>query len=153
MKERREKKWLSFFLSVVLMCTMLPGNWSFAEEKSKVILTGFEELEELDYETIVQGTKLEDLELPKELIAYGYDEETGDESQASEIRVEVEKWQVKEKDAEEKIDYSIELATGTYTFFPVIGEEYKLAKDVKLPRYKLKIVEPETEPITEAPTE
>lgn len=169
MKEIFRNRILPFLLSVVTALSLFPGAAAFAEEGPKTVITRFEDLEKLEFDSITQGTKEEELLLPKELKAYGHhaDEE---ETQEEEFQVPVKKWQVKllteedETKSEEdllaeiekdKKDYSEDLEPGTYLFLPDFDDSYELAEGVKLPSYKLDLVsaEPETEADTEALTE
>lgn len=169
MKEIFRNRILPFLLSVVTALSLFPGAAAFAEEGPKTVITRFEDLEKLEFDSITQGTKEEELLLPKELKAYGHhaDEE---ETQEEEFQVPVKKWQVKlwtdedETKSEEdllaeiekdKKDYSEDLELGTYLFLPDFDDSYELAEGVKLPSYKLDLVsaEPETEADTEALTE
>ena len=92
MKEIFRNRILPFLLSVVTALSLFPGAAAFAEEGPKTVITRFEDLEKLEFDSITQGTKEEELLLPKELKAYGHhaDEE---ETQEEEFQVPVKKWQ------------------------------------------------------------
>ena len=72
------------------------------------------------------------MKLPKELKARGYKKD--DEKKAEDIKI---------KDVTWKSDYKEDSAAGKYTFTAELPEEYKLAKDVILPKITIEIKEPE----------
>ena len=155
---KRRKNILAVMLAAALLTTMTPGNVypvqaaqteteasseaakidskETKKEKISVISISAPKLEKTSF---TKGTKKKDMKLPKELKARGYKKD--DEKKAEDIKI---------KDVTWKSDYKEDSAAGKYTFTAELPEEYKLAKDVTLPKITIEIKEPEKKQETKA---
>ena len=149
---------LAVMLAAALLTTMTPGNVyqvqaaqtekeasseaakadskESKKEKISVISISVPKPEQTSF---IKGTKKKDMKLPKELKARGYKKD--DEKKAEDIKI---------KDVTWKSDYKEDSAAGKYTFTAELPEEYKLAKDVILPKITIEIKEPEKKQETKA---
>lgn len=137
-------KYLSMVMTMVLMISMMPVQGVFASEegKGKTVISSFDVLPVLENTSFPQGTKEEDLGLPKEVTAY---DEAGNPITLTDVV-----WKVKAKsdetDEEVKAEkYSDSLAAGEYVFLLSPGKGYKLADGVERPKFYITITEPQTE--------
>ena len=155
---KRRKNMLAVMLAAALLTTMTPGNVyqvqaaqtekeasseaakadskESKKEKISVISISVPKPEQTSF---IKGTKKKDMKLPKELKARGYKKD--DEKKAEDIKI---------KDVTWKSDYKEDSAAGKYTFTAELPEEYKLAKDVILPKITIEIKEPEKKQETKA---
>ena len=155
---KRRKNMLAVMLAAALLTTMTPGNVyqvqaaqtekeasseaakadskESKKEKISVISISVPKPEQTSF---IKGTKKKDMKLPKELKARGYKKD--DEKKAEDIKI---------KDVTWKSDYKEDSAAGKYTFTAELPEEYKLAKDVILPKITIEIKEPEKKQKTKA---
>ncbi|MBS1317445.1 MAG: hypothetical protein HP042_03140, partial [Lachnospiraceae bacterium] len=148
---KRRKNILAVMLAAALLTTMTPGNvypvqaaQTETEASSEAAKTDSKETKKekisvisisapkLEKTSFTKGTKKKDMKLPKELKARGYKKD--DEKKAEDIKI---------KDVTWKSDYKEDSAAGKYTFTAELPEEYKLAKDVILPKITIEIKEPE----------
>ena len=155
---KRRKNILAVMLAAALLTTMTPGNvypvqaaQTETEASSEAAKTGSKETKKekisvisisapkLEKTSFTKGTKKKDMKLPKELKARGYKKD--DEKKAEDIKI---------KDVTWKSDYKEDSAAGKYTFTAELPEEYKLAKDVTLPKITIEIKEPEKKQETKA---
>ena len=143
-------KYLSMIMTMVLMISMMPVQGVFASEEGqgKTVISSFDEMPVLENTSFAQGTKEEDLGLPKEVTAY-------DEAGTSITLTDVV-WKVKAKSDETNSDvkaekYSESLPAGEYVFLLSLGKGYKLADGVERPKFYITITEPETETAETAP--
>ena len=155
---KRRKNMLAVMLAAALLTTITPGNVyqvqaaqtekeasseaakadskESKKEKISVISISVPKPEQTSF---IKGTKKKDMKLPKELKARGYKKD--DEKKAEDIKI---------KDVTWKSDYKEDSAAGKYTFTAELPEEYKLAKDVILPKITIEIKEPEKKQETKA---
>ena len=155
---KRRKNMLAVMLAAALLTTMTPGNVyqvqaaqtekeasseaakadskESKKEKISVISISVPKPEQTSF---IKVTKKKDMKLPKELKARGYKKD--DEKKAEDIKI---------KDVTWKSDYKEDSAAGKYTFTAELPEEYKLAKDVILPKITIEIKEPEKKQETKA---
>ncbi|SCZ76528.1 C1 family peptidase [Pseudobutyrivibrio xylanivorans] len=96
-----------------------------SEEETSELITGFDELEPIETEYKLAFVSLKK-KFPESIVAHTEDDE--------DIDVKVTKW-------EPVTDYNEWL--GTYTFRPVIDEEYELAEDVTVPEITVKVQDEE----------
>jgi hypothetical protein len=155
---KRRKNILAVMLAAALLTTMTPGNvypvqaaQTETEASSEAAKTDSKETKKekisvisisapkLEKTSFTKGTKKKDMKLPKELKARGYKKD--DEKKAEDIKI---------KDVTWKSDYKEDSAAGKYTFTAELPEEYKLAKDVTLPKITIEIKEPEKKQETKA---
>lgn len=143
-------KYLSMIMTMVLMISMMPVQGVFASEEGqgKTVISSFDEMPVLENTSFAQGTKEEDLGLPKEVTAY---DEAGIPITLTDVV-----WKVKAKSDETNSDvkaekYSESLPAGEYVFLLSLGKGYKLADGVERPKFYITITEPETETAETAP--
>ena len=90
--------------------------------------------------SFARGTKVKDMKLPDKLSARGYKEK--DSKKAEDIKI---------KDVTWKTDYKEDSTAGKYTFTAQITDDYKLAKDVVLPKLTIEITEAQTKTTEKQP--
>lgn len=154
---KRRKNILAVLLAVTVMATAMPGSAIAApvdgqttevsakagtekaekKEQIRVIsITG----PKLEKGSFARGTKVKDMKLPDKLSARGYKEK--DSKKAEDIKI---------KDVTWKTDYKEDSTAGKYTFTAQITDDYKLAKDVVLPKLTIEITEAQTKTTEKQP--
>ena len=158
---KRRKNILAVLLAVTVMATAMPGSaiaapvdgqttevsakagTEKAEKKEQIRVISITD-PKLEKASFARGTKVKDMKLPDKLSARGYKEK--DSKKAEDIKI---------KDVTWKTDYKEDSTAGKYTFTAQITDDYKLAKDVVLPKLTIEITEaqtktPEKQPETKA---
>lgn len=151
---KRRKNILAVLLAVTVMATAMPGSaiaapvdgqttevsakagTEKAEKKEQIRVISITD-PKLEKGSFARGTKVKDMKLPDKLSARGYKEK--DSKKAEDIKI---------KDVTWKTDYKEDSTAGKYTFTAQITDDYKLAKDVVLPKLTIEITEAQTK-ITE----
>ena len=154
---KRRKNILAVLLAVTVMATAMPGSAIAApvdgqttevsakagtekaekKEQIRVISITYPKLEKGSF---ARGTKVKDMKLPDKLSARGYKEK--DSKKAEDIKI---------KDVTWKTDYKEDSTAGKYTFTAQITDDYKLAKDVVLPKLTIEITEAQTKTTEKQP--
>ena len=154
---KRRKNILAVLLAVTVMATAMPGSAIAApvdgqttevsakagtekaetKEQIRVIIITDPKLEKGSF---ARGTKVKDMKLPDKLSARGYKEK--DSKKAEDIKI---------KDVTWKTDYKEDSTAGKYTFTAQITDDYKLAKDVVLPKLTIEITEAQTKTTEKQP--
>ena len=154
---KRRKNILAVLLAVTVMATAMPGSAIAApvdgqttEVSAKVGTEKAEKKEQirvisitdpkLEKGSFARGTKVKDMKLPDKLSARGYKEK--DSKKAEDIKI---------KDVTWKTDYKEDSTAGKYTFTAQITDDYKLAKDVVLPKLTIEITEAQTKTTEKQP--
>ena len=154
---KRRKNILAVLLAVTVMATAMPGSAIAAPvdgQKTEVSAkAGTEKAEKkeqirvisitdpkLEKGSFARGTKVKDMKLPDKLSARGYKEK--DSKKAEDIKI---------KDVTWKTDYKEDSTAGKYTFTAQITDDYKLAKDVVLPKLTIEITETQTKTTEKQP--
>ena len=137
---KRRKNILAVLLAVTVMATAMPGSaiaapvdgqttevsakagTEKAEKKEQIRVISITD-PKLEKGSFARGTKVKDMKLPDKLSARGYKEK--DSKKAEDIKI---------KDVTWKTDYKEDSTAGKYTFTAQITDDYKLAKDVVLPK-------------------
>ena len=147
---KRRKNILAVLLAVTVMATAMPGSAIAApvdgqttEVSAKAGIEKAEKKEQirvisitdpkLEKGSFARGTKVKDMKLPDKLSARGYKEK--DSKKAEDIKI---------KDVTWKTDYKEDSTAGKYTFTAQITDDYKLAKDMVLPKLTIEITEAQT---------
>ena len=139
---KRRKNILAVLLAVTVMATAMPGSaiaapvdgqttevsakagTEKAEKKEQIRVISITD-PKLEKGSFARGTKVKDMKLPDKLSARGYKEK--DSKKAEDIKI---------KDVTWKTDYKEDSTAGKYTFTAQITDDYKLAKDVVLPKLR-----------------
>ena len=147
---KRRKNILAVLLAVTVMATAMPGSaiaapvdgqttevsakagTEKAEKKEQIRVISITD-PKLEKGSFARGTKVKDMKLPDKLSARGYKEK--DSKKAEDIKI---------KDVTWKTDYKEDSTAGKYTFTAQITDDYKLAKDVVLPKLTIEITEAQT---------
>lgn len=154
---KRRKNILAVLLAVTVMATAMPGSAIAApvdgqttEVSAKAGIEKAEKKEQirvisitdpkLEKGSFARGTKVKDMKLPDKLSARGYKEK--DSKKAEDIKI---------KDVTWKTDYKEDSTAGKYTFTAQITDDYKLAKDVVLPKLTIEITETQTKTTEKQP--
>ena len=154
---KRRKNILAVLLAVTVMATAMPGSAIAApvdgqttEVSAKAVTEKAEKKEQirlisitdpkLEKGSFARGTKVKDMKLPDKLSARGYKEK--DSKKAEDIKI---------KDVTWKTDYKEDSTAGKYTFTAQITDDYKLAKDVVLPKLTIEITEAQTKTTEKQP--
>ena len=154
---KRRKNILAVLLAVTVMATAMPGSAIAApvdgqttEVSAKAGTEKVEKKEQirvisitdpkLEKGSFARGTKVKDMKLPDKLSARGYKEK--DSKKAEDIKI---------KDVTWKTDYKEDSTAGKYTFTAQITDDYKLAKDVVLPKLTIEITEAQTKTTEKQP--
>ena len=154
---KRRKNILAVLLAVTVMATAMPGSAIAApvdgqttEVSAKAGIEKAEKKEQirvisitdpkLEKGSFARGTKVKDMKLPNKLSARGYKEK--DSKKAEDIKI---------KDVTWKTDYKEDSTAGKYTFTAQITDDYKLAKDVVLPKLTIEITEAQTKTTEKQP--
>lgn len=154
---KRRKNILAVLLAVTVMATAMPGSAIAApvdgqttEVSAKAGIEKAEKKEQirvisitdpkLEKGSFARGTKVKDMKLPDKLSARGYKEK--DSKKAEDIKI---------KDVTWKTDYKEDSTAGKYTFTAQITDDYKLAKDVVLPKLTIEITEAQTKTTEKQP--
>ena len=154
---KRRKNILAVLLAVTVMATAMPGSAIAApvdgqttEVSAKAGTEKAEKQEQirvisitdpkLEKGSFARGTKVKDMKLPDKLSARGYKEK--DSKKAEDIKI---------KDVTWKTDYKEDSTAGKYTFTAQITDDYKLAKDVVLPKLTIEITETQTKTTEKQP--
>ena len=154
---KRRKNILAVLLAVTVMATAMPGSAIAApvdgqttEVSAKAGIEKAEKKEQirvisitdpkLEKGSFARGTKVKDMKLPDKLSARGYKEK--DSKKAEDIKI---------KDVPWKTDYKEDSTAGKYTFTAQITDDYKLAKDVVLPKLTIEITEAQTKTTEKQP--
>ena len=154
---KRRKNILAVLLAVTVMATAMPGSaiaapvdgqttevsakagTEKAEKKEQIRVISITD-PKLDKGSFARGTKVKDMKLPDKLSARGYKEK--DSKKAEDIKI---------KDVTWKTDYKEDSTAGKYTFTAQITDDYKLAKDVVLPKLTIEITEAQTKTTEKQP--
>ena len=154
---KRRKNILAVLLAVTVMATAMPGSaiaapvdgqttevsakagTEKAENKEQIRVISFTD-PKLENGSFARGTKVIDMKLPDKLSARGYKEK--DSKKAEDIKI---------KDVTWKTDYKEDSTAGKYTFTAQITDDYKLAKDVVLPKLTIEITEAQTKTTEKQP--
>ena len=154
---KRRKNILAVLLAVTVMATAMPGSaiaapvdgqttevsakagTEKAEKKEQIRVISITD-PKLEKGSFARGTKVKDMKLPDKLSARGYKEK--DSKKAEDIKI---------KDVTWKTDYKEDSTAGKYTFTAQITDEYKLAKDVVLPKLTIEITEAQTKTTEKQP--
>ena len=144
-------------LAVTVMATAMPGSaiaapvdgqttevsakagTEKAEKKEQIRVISITD-PKLEKGSFARGTKVKDMKLPDKLSARGYKEK--DSKKAEDIKI---------KDVTWKTDYKEDSTAGKYTFTAQITDDYKLAKDVVLPKLTIEITEAQTKTTEKQP--
>ena len=154
---KRRKNILAVLLAVTVMATAMPGSAIAAPVDGQTtevsVKAGTEKAEKkeqirvisitdpkLEKGSFARGTKVKDMKLPDKLSARGYKEK--DSKKAEDIKI---------KDVTWKTDYKEDSTAGKYTFTAQITDDYKLAKDVVLPKLTIEITEAQTKTTEKQP--
>ena len=154
---KRRKNILAVLLAVTVMATAMPGSAIAAPVDGQITevsaKAGTEKAEKkeqirvisitdprLEKGSFARGTKVKDMKLPDKLSARGYKEK--DSKKAEDIKI---------KDVTWKTDYKEDSTAGKYTFTAQITDDYKLAKDVVLPKLTIEITEAQTKTTEKQP--
>ena len=154
---KRRKNILAVLLAVTVMATAMPGSAIAApvdgqttEVSAKAGIEKAEKIEQirvisitdpkLEKGSFARGTKVKDMKLPDKLSARGYKEK--DSKKAEDIKI---------KDVTWKTDYKEDSTAGKYTFTAQITDDYKLAKDMVLPKLTIEITEAQTKTTEKQP--
>ena len=154
---KRRKNILAVLLAVTVMATAMPGSaiaapvdgqttevsakagTEKAEKKEQIRVISITD-PKLEKGSFARGTKVKDMKLPDKLSARGYKEK--DSKKAEDIKI---------KDVTWKTDYKEDSTAGKYTFTAQITDDYKLAKDVVLPKLTIEITETQTKTTEKQP--
>ena len=151
---KRRKNILAVLLAVTVMATAMPGSAIAApvdgqttevsakagtEKKEQIRVISITD-PKLEKGSFARGTKVKDMKLPDKLSARGYKEK--DSKKAEDIKI---------KDVTWKTDYKEDSTAGKYTFTAQITDDYKLAKDVVLPKLTIEITEAQTKTTEKQP--
>ena len=154
---KRRKNILAVLLAVTVMATAMPGSaiaapvdgqttevsakagTEKAEKKEQIRVISITD-PKLEKGSFARGTKVKDMKLPDKLSARGYKEK--DSKNAEDIKI---------KDVTWKTDYKEDSTAGKYTFTAQITDDYKLAKDVVLPKLTIEITEAQTKTTEKQP--
>ena len=154
---KRRKNILALLLAVKFMATAMPGSaiaapvdgqitevsakagTEKAEKKEQIRVISITD-PKLEKGSFARGTKVKDMKLPDKLSARGYKEK--DSKKAEDIKI---------KDVTWKTDYKEDSTAGKYTFTAQITDDYKLAKDVVLPKLTIEITEAQTKTTEKQP--
>ena len=154
---KRRKNILAGLLAVTVMATAMPGSaiaapvdgqttevsakagTEKAEKKEQIRVISITD-PKLEKGSFARGTKVKDMKLPDKLSARGYKEK--DSKKAEDIKI---------KDVTWKTDYKEDSTAGKYTFTAQITDDYKLAKDVVLPKLTIEITEAQTKTTEKQP--
>ena len=154
---KRRKNILAVLLAVTVMATAMPGSaiaapvdgqttevsakagTEKAEKKEQIRVISITD-PKLEKGSFARGTKVKDMKLPDKLYARGYKEK--DSKKAEDIKI---------KDVTWKTDYKEDSTAGKYTFTAQITDDYKLAKDVVLPKLTIEITEAQTKTTEKQP--
>ena len=154
---KRRKNILAVLLAVTVMATAMPGSaiaapvdgqttevsakagTEKAEKKEQIRVISITD-PKLEKGSFARGTKVKDMKLPDKLSARGYKEK--DNKKAEDIKI---------KDVTWKTDYKEDSTAGKYTFTAQITDDYKLAKDVVLPKLTIEITEAQTKTTEKQP--
>ena len=154
---KRRKNILAVLLAVTVMATAMPGSaiaapvdgqttevsakagTEKAEKKEQIRVISITD-PKLEKGSFARGTKVKDMKLPDKLSARGYKEK--DSKKAEDIKI---------KDVTWKTDYREDSTAGKYTFTAQITDDYKLAKDVVLPKLTIEITEAQTKTTEKQP--
>ena len=154
---KRRKNILAVLLAVTVMATAMPGSaiaapvdgqttevsakagTEKAEKKEQIRVISITD-PKLEKGSFARGTKVKDMKLPDKLSARGYKEK--DSKKAEDIKI---------KDVTWKTDYKEDSTAGKYTFTAQITDDYKLAKDVMLPKLTIEITEAQTKTTEKQP--
>ena len=154
---KRRKNILAVLLAVTVMATAMPGSaiaapvdgqttkvsakagTEKAEKKEQIRVISITD-PKLEKGSFARGTKVKDMKLPDKLSARGYKEK--DSKRAEDIKI---------KDVTWKTDYKEDSTAGKYTFTAQITDDYKLAKDVVLPKLTIEITEAQTKTTEKQP--
>ena len=154
---KRRKNILAVLLAVTVMATAMPGGaiaapvdgqttevsakagTEKAEKKEQIRVISITD-PKLEKGSFARGTKVKDMKLPDKLSARGYKEK--DSKKAEDIKI---------KDVTWKTDYKEDSTAGKYTFTAQITDDYKLAKDVVLPKLTIEITEAQTKTTEKQP--
>lgn len=154
---KRRKNILAVLLAVTVMATAMPGSaiaapvdgqttevsakagTEKAEKKEQIRVISIPD-PKLEKGSFARGTKVKDMKLPDKLSARGYKEK--DSKKAEDIKI---------KDVTWKTDYKEDSTAGKYTFTAQITDDYKLAKDVVLPKLTIEITEAQTKTTEKQP--
>ena len=154
---KRSKNILAVLLAVTVMATAMPGSaiaapvdgqttevsakagTEKAEKKEQIRVISITD-PKLEKGSFARGTKVKDMKLPDKLSARGYKEK--DSKKAEDIKI---------KDVTWKTDYKEDSTAGKYTFTAQITDDYKLAKDVVLPKLTIEITEAQTKTTEKQP--
>ena len=154
---KRRKNILAVLLAVTVMATAMPGSAIAApvdgqttEVSAKAGIEKAEKKEQirvisitdpkLEKGSFARGTKVKDMKLPDKLSARGYKEK--DSKKAEDIKI---------KDVTWKTDYKEDSTAGKYTFTAQITDDYKLAKDMVIPKLTIEITEAQTKTTEKQP--
>ena len=154
---KRRKNILAVLLAVTVLATAMPGSaiaapvdgqttevsakagTEKAEKKEQIRVISITD-PKLEKGSFARGTKVKDMKLPDKLSARGYKEK--DSKKAEDIKI---------KDVTWKTDYKEDSTAGKYTFTAQITDDYKLAKDVVLPKLTIEITEAQTKTTEKQP--
>ena len=154
---KRRKNILAVLLAVTVMATAMPGSaiaapvdgqttevsakagTEKAEKKEQIRVISITD-PKLEKGSFARGTKVKDMKLPDKLSARGYKEK--DSKKAEDIKIKYVTW---------KTDYKEDSTAGKYTFTAQITDDYKLAKDVVLPKLTIEITEAQTKTTEKQP--
>ena len=154
---KRRKNILAVLLAVTVMATAMSGSaiaapvdgqttevsakagTEKAEKKEQIRVISITD-PKLEKGSFARGTKVKDMKLPDKLSARGYKEK--DSKKAEDIKI---------KDVTWKTDYKEDSTAGKYTFTAQITDDYKLAKDVVLPKLTIEITEAQTKTTEKQP--
>ena len=154
---KRRKNILAVLLAVTVMATAMPGSaiaapvdgqttevsakagTEKAEKKEQIRVISITD-PKLEKGSFARGTKVKDMKLSDKLSARGYKEK--DSKKAEDIKI---------KDVTWKTDYKEDSTAGKYTFTAQITDDYKLAKDVVLPKLTIEITETQTKTTEKQP--
>lgn len=154
---KKRKNILAVLLAVTMMAAAVPGSAMAAsadgqtteapakagtekEDKKEQINVISITAPKLEKTSFVKGTKVKDMKLPEKLSARGSKEKDG--KKAEDIKI---------KDVTWKTDYKEDSQSGKYTFTAQLPDNYKLAKDVVLPKLTIEITEVQTKTTEKQP--
>lgn len=152
LKNNKVSRWLSVFLTLVMVLVLMPVKEVRAAEVEQdvFVITSFEKQDEwkLEKNTFAAGTKTEDMKFPTEWKVMGY-HQADPEKIAEEKLLEKLAWEgtvIQKEQSTEKSLYSEKALAGEYMFRLLLPQNMKVEEGVNVPSQKVIITEESTKP-------
>lgn len=152
LKNNKVSRWLSVFLTLVMVLALMPVKEVRAAEVEQdvFVITSFEKQDEwkLEKNTFAAGTKTEDMKFPTEWKVMGY-HQADPEKIAEEKLLEKLAWEgtvIQKEQSTEKSLYSEKALAGEYMFRLLLPQNMKVEEGVNVPSQKVIITEESTKP-------